>query len=356
MIRSSDEVGDSAHAGSPMHRASTSLAAMNLTLGDLDVLFDAVEARLELTVSDEFRDRCAAQGEDPAGRVREAVLECVTELGQLQAMMAYEIGRRRLFEQTIADLHGVLAELRTELAGTRASEREARHRALHDGLTLLPNGNFFRSKLNQALSKVATEPQPIAVLYLDLDGFKAINDTHGHDAGDSLLRIVAVRLSGAVRAHDLVGRVGGDEFVCLIVGVPDREHLEHRVRKLFDAVASPLTIGRVDLVVRPSIGVAMCPDDGITTASLLRNADAAMYRAKRERCGHAFFDARVDAWADDDERGDGSSIFDATNFAEIGYRFAEKSPGISDSDAAALADEEVVTRPARQSDASKGIR
>jgi diguanylate cyclase (GGDEF)-like protein len=134
----------------------------------------------------------------------------------------------------------------------------------------------------------------LAVLYLDLDGFKPINDRHGHETGDGLLRVVAARLARAVRSDDMVCRVGGDEFVCLLGDVLNRQQLSHLACKLFDAVSAPLRIGTLDLLVRPSIGIAVCPQDGDTTDALLRRADTAMYRAKRQQLGYAFFDATVD--------------------------------------------------------------
>jgi diguanylate cyclase (GGDEF)-like protein len=133
------------------------------------------------------------------------------------------------------------------------------------------------------------------VLYLDLDGFKPINDLHGHDAGDELLRIVAARLARSIRAEDMVCRLGGDEFACLLSDPLNRERLGHLACKLFDAVSAPLQLGPLKLTVRPSIGIAVCPTDGATTDALLKCADAAMYRAKRHQSGYAFFDPQTDA-------------------------------------------------------------
>lgn len=275
-------------------RATTTLTASDLAFSDIDFLFHAVRARIALTASDAFSAHCVANAEDPAARIRATVLECVTELEQLQVTMAYEVGRRRLLEQTVSDLEGVLAAVRVELAGTQAGEREARHRASHCNLTLLPNAEVFRARLDDALTRPDTPTRPLAVLFLDLDGFKAINEAHGHEIGDAVLRIVAVRLVGGMPAGDLVSRVGGDEFACLFAGAPSRDQLSHLVRKLFDLVTSPLKIGPLTLSVRPSIGVALCPADGTSADTLLRRADDAMYRAKRGHTGFAFFDAQFD--------------------------------------------------------------
>ena len=126
-----------------------------------------------------------------------------------------------------------------------------------------------------------------ALLHLDLDSFRSINDTHGQDAGDELLQIVAARLARAVRADDLVSRMGGDAFACVLADVPGRLQLVHLACTLFDAVSAPQKIGDLKLTVHPSIGIASGPTDGT-------NADAAMVRAKRQKIGYAFFDERAD--------------------------------------------------------------
>jgi len=130
----------------------------------------------------------------------------------------------------------------------------------------------------------------LAVFFIDLDGFKQINDQHGHRVGDALLRITAARMRHAVRAADLVGRIGGDEFACIIDGLPSREQLRHIACKLFGSICAPMTIGDRPYRVRPSIGIALFPDDGATPHSLLEHADAAMYSAKRHQIGYSFFD------------------------------------------------------------------
>ena len=181
-----------------------------------------------------------------------------------------------------------LAQARAELVGTQAGERRARHLALHDSLTSLPNRGHFVERLENALALTAPQRRALGVMYLDLDDFKPINDAHGHAAGDELLRIVAARLSRVMRAEDMVSRLGGDEFGCLLSGLDDRAQLVQLAGKVFDAVSAPCKVGPLRLVVRPSIGIAMCPGDGDTSEVLLHNADAAMYQAKRLGLRHAF--------------------------------------------------------------------
>jgi diguanylate cyclase (GGDEF)-like protein len=215
---------------------------------------------------------------------------CIAELEQLKVMFTREVARRHQAEQAVTNAQAELALARAELLGTQAGERRARHLALHDSLTALPNRNFFRERLDHELVYAESQRKALALLYLDLDGFKPLNDTHGHDAGDEMLKIVAARLARAVRADDMVSRLGGDEFACLLPGLPSRDRLGSLAGKLFQVVSAPLKLGKIEVSVRPSIGIAVSPTDGHTAEVLLRNADAAMYRAKRRKTGYAFFD------------------------------------------------------------------
>lgn len=200
--------------------------------------------------------------------------------------------------QTNVRLQGEVSLLRSELAkahrdlqGTRAGERRARHSAQHDGLTRLPNRTFFEACLKEAIAERLNKPKALALFFLDLDEFKHINDTHGHATGDTLLQVVAARLKQAVRREDVVCRLGGDEFACLLRGLGEVRQLMQLAAKLFDSVAAPCHLDTCKLSVRPSIGIAICPQHGISGPDLLAHADAAMYRAKREQTGYAFFEA-----------------------------------------------------------------
>jgi diguanylate cyclase (GGDEF)-like protein len=269
--------------------------APGLLMGDWNELLGAVKARLRLSVGDPPPAAAEAVPDVVARGVRTSVLECAAALDQLHLSLRQELGRLQRLELEMSDARAALAQARAELAGMQAGERAARHLALHDGLTALPNRDFFRQQLDRALNRADGQHRPLALLYIDLDAFKPINDTHGHGIGDELLRIIAARLNRAVRANDSVGRMGGDEFACLITDLPGRGQIERLACKLFDAVSMPVMVGDLRLCVRPSIGIALCPADGTTPDTLLVRADAAMYRAKREGCGHAFFDRGADA-------------------------------------------------------------
>jgi len=189
----------------------------------------------------------------------------------------------------VAALRALLVKTREELLAVQAREKRARYLALHDDLTSLPNRRYFLERLGLALTDNGIGIPPVAVLYLDLDGFKALNDLYGHDTGDALLSTVARRLSHALRSEDLVSRLAGDEYACLISGVLSRKSLQQMAVALFHVVSAPFKIGTLELTVRPSIGIAVSPTDGSTTEELMKAADSAMYLAKRQRSSYAFF-------------------------------------------------------------------
>jgi diguanylate cyclase (GGDEF)-like protein len=202
-------------------------------------------------------------------------------------------GREDHLGLEVAALRALLVKTQEELTVAQEREKRARYLAFHDDLTALPNRRFFRERLGVALRDAGIGILPLAVLYLDLDGFKALNDLYGHDTGDALLSTVARRLSHALRAEDLVSRLAGDEYGCLISGVSSRERLQEMAATIFHAVSAPFKIGTLELTVRPSIGIAMCPGDGSTTDELMKAADSAMYTAKRQRTSYAFFHAAL---------------------------------------------------------------
>jgi diguanylate cyclase (GGDEF)-like protein len=261
--------GQDSLRGTPADRAAS----------DWSALFDALRMRLA-----RLADLPEAQA------TRAGVLECVDALGVLVDALAEERARHALLENELNAARTALGRARVEIVGIRSSERRSRRLALQDELTTLPNRSFFGAWLDQALTAHPGAPQPLAVFFVDLDGFKGVNDTHGHAVGDELLRIVASRLAAAVRVEDVVSRIGGDEFACALTHLPGREHLGQLARKLYETVSAPVRIGGLELAVRPSIGIAMCPADGATAQTLLCRADAAMYHAKRRVTGFAFFD------------------------------------------------------------------
>jgi diguanylate cyclase (GGDEF)-like protein len=170
------------------------------------------------------------------------------------------------------------------------ASRRLRRQATHDGLTGLPNRVLLEDRIERALAAAARSGAAVAVLFIDLDRFKDINDTLGHSYGDELLRQVAVRLGEVVRHGDTLARLGGDEFGVLLPDVQDRAHVEAVAARLRDALHRSFTAEGMTLDVEASIGVALSPEHGTTTDELLASADVAMYSAKERKAGAVFFD------------------------------------------------------------------
>ncbi|MGH2918765.1 MAG: putative bifunctional diguanylate cyclase/phosphodiesterase [Solirubrobacteraceae bacterium] len=157
---------------------------------------------------------------------------------------------------------------------------DLQRRALYDGLTGLPNRSLFDDRLDQALARLARARDCLAVLFVDIDGLKAVNDSLGHDAGDEMLFAAARRLVAAVRETDTVARIGGDEFLVVACGLSGVNEATHVAQRLEDAFERPLHAGGEDLPVSASIGVATTSDAATPAHELVRMADVAMYRAK----------------------------------------------------------------------------
>jgi diguanylate cyclase (GGDEF)-like protein len=152
--------------------------------------------------------------------------------------------------------------------------------AYHDSLTGLPNRALLADRLDRAMLAAQRSERGLAVMFIDLDRFKTINDSLGHMTGDQLLKEVASRLCNSVRASDTVARLGGDEFVVLLPGIRNIDESSHVAEKIIDALAAPVPLEGRMLHISPSIGICMYPDDGKDVATLMRNADSAMYHAK----------------------------------------------------------------------------
>jgi diguanylate cyclase (GGDEF)-like protein/PAS domain S-box-containing protein len=161
-----------------------------------------------------------------------------------------------------------------------AAQERLQRLAHHDTLTGLPNRALFLDRLRQALARARRHGRRVAILFLDLDDFKRINDAHGHEAGDRFLQGVAERLRTAVRESDTVARYGGDEFAFVVDELAQGADLAMVVSKIQEAFAAPIVLSEGEFPVRASVGVSLYPDDGTDADTLLKRADAAMYRAK----------------------------------------------------------------------------
>lgn len=169
-----------------------------------------------------------------------------------------------------------------DISAIRRAEEELHHLAHHDPLTGLPNRLLFGDRMQQCLDRARRERRRCALLFMDLDGFKIINDTLGHSAGDGLLRVIAARLREGLRPGDTAARLGGDEFVYLAENVDNPEDVGCLAAELIALVAQPVTLGAERLQISGSIGVSIFPDDGQDGHALLKAADTAMYSAKTQ--------------------------------------------------------------------------
>ena len=187
-------------------------------------------------------------------------------LSLVMAMLAWQL------------IHGRERALRLAAAMTE----ELRHMAQHDPLTGLPNRALFNDRLGQELARAKRQQGRFAMVFLDLDHFKPINDTYGHGAGDHILKAVAQRLQKCVRAADTVGRIGGDEFVVLLAQLSDEDPVQELAEKLRLALKPPFLLNGQELKLSCSVGVAVYPAHGTDAIALTKSADEAMYRAKEE--------------------------------------------------------------------------
>jgi diguanylate cyclase (GGDEF)-like protein len=180
------------------------------------------------------------------------------------------------------------AELAAANERLRQRERELQHAAFHDPLTELPNRRYLIERCETALANARRHNEAIALLLIDLDHFKPINDKHGHDAGDLMLQCIAQRLREHVRAGDTVARLGGDEFAALVCGADAETHAREIAERLLAELAKPVLYGAERLTVTISIGVALYPQHAGNFAALYKAADEMLYRVKtRGRSGSA---------------------------------------------------------------------
>jgi diguanylate cyclase (GGDEF)-like protein len=209
-----------------------------------------------------------------------------------QGQRWHEISARRCRDAVSGEEAWLLSEV--DISELKRTEAHAQHLALHDTLTGLPNRSFVMQSFQQRMEQAHAVGHHAALMFIDLDRFKHINDSLGHSAGDQLLVNMAKRLHGQLREHDLAARLGGDEFLVLVAAENIERHVDQLAQRLLQVVAKPMVLGGVELQVTPSIGVALFPQDGQDIGTLMRHADLAMYRAKdRGRNGVAYFAAEL---------------------------------------------------------------
>lgn len=251
-----------------VEQAATDLSAVNAVLKD-EIADGVPLANIELALT---------QSEKVESKVQEAAAELV----DVNDALAEEIDERHQLEDRLSDSDKALSE-------SRARERTSSHSALHDAITGLPNLTLFKDRLRNGLAQAKRHNWRLAVMFLDLDEFKSINDTHGHEIGDRVLRAVAQRLQTVVRSGDTVSRRSGDEFLFLMLEAKDESSVGDLATKIISNIAEECEIGGEKFTVKASIGIALYPEDGCSPQELLKHADAAMYAAKQQQKGPVLY-------------------------------------------------------------------
>jgi len=221
------------------------------------------------------------------------VQECADELTQVTDKLEEGLGELKKVADELGVSQGALAESETALIASQRAEKYASYRAMHDVKTGMPNRALFDDRLEQALAGAERHKYSLAVMFFDLNRFKSINETYGHSAADAALTVVAERLLRHARQEDTVCRNGGDEFLYLLIKPQGRENVERIARFLIEAIVRPITVGKLSIVITPSIGISMYPDHGTSAEMLIESADAAMYSAKNRGSGCEVFNGVV---------------------------------------------------------------
>jgi len=241
---------------------------------DLSSVNTVLKQRLEGKSSPHSTEKELQRSEAIEGKVQDAA----DKLSVVNTALQDEVRERQVLE--------------SKLEAVTEREKASRHAAVHDPLTGLPNRVLFIDRLEYGLAQARRHGWNLAVMFIDLDAFKQINDTHGHEAGDSVLKIVAARLTDTVRDDDTVCRHGGDEFLYLLTAVKDVQDLSVIAEKVIASIQMPCSLQVGELTLHPSIsasmGIAVFPKDGATAEALIQSADKAMYRAKASVSRYAF--------------------------------------------------------------------
>ena len=230
-------------------------------------------------------------------RVENQVQDCVVKLDEVNKTLEQEIddhdkrdSELRELTEKLSVAERTLSDTEDILASANKAMEKAKQRSLQDAATGIPNRDLFNVRIEQAIALASRNNWVLAVMFIDLDHFKLINDTYGHAIGDQVLQAVAQRMHERVRLEDTLCRYGGDEFLYLLVNPQGLESIQQVAEEMFERVAQTVIIDDLTLTVEPSIGIALYPNNGDTGLELVANADAAMYRAKNTKAGYTLFD------------------------------------------------------------------
>lgn len=208
------------------------------------------------------------------------VAKAAEDLHQVNTELAKQVTERTEIESELRKTRSDLLELRADLSRSQAKEEDALQIALHDTLTGLPNRLLFKQRLDHGLIQARRHGWKLAVMFIDLDKFKNINDSYGHDIGDKVLITAAKRLQSFIRDEDMVSRWGGDEFVCVLLNIKLESEAINLAKKMVDLIAEKCEFDGIIISITATIGIAVCPMDGETADILLEKVDRAMYKSK----------------------------------------------------------------------------
>jgi diguanylate cyclase len=215
---------------------------------------------------------------DKSETIRRILQDAARELAAVNQGLADEVRARTMVDH--------------QLAAAVEQEAGSRNAALHDKLTGLPNRSLFNDRLEHGIAQAKRHRRILAVMFVDLDKFKDINDTYGHQTGDAVLRAIAERLKHNTREDDTVSRYGGDEFIYLLTQIREQRDIAMIAAKLIQTIRAPINVTVRDIIVNPSlgasVGISIYPRDGATADALIASADQAMYGAKENKSGYAF--------------------------------------------------------------------
>lgn len=238
------------------------------------------------TIGEDFRGVISGSGVAPLkGDRGSALLRNYERHGEAREEIVLSGENPRYYDVTLSELKGLRGRIGHlmalhEVTESRLTAEQLSHKASYDSLTGLPNRSLFHERLGQEISRSRRHGKPLSVFFLDLDRFKEVNDTLGHETGDELLKEVARRLQGAVREYDVVARLAGDEFTVILPELDPPEDAIPVAERIVDALSEPMELSGHELRTTTSIGICFYPDDGETPEELVKNADDAMYQAK----------------------------------------------------------------------------
>jgi diguanylate cyclase (GGDEF)-like protein len=263
--------------------------SMDTVLGQCTMVKEMLEASVQdlSLVNQALEHDFADPGRQPAannaalertGFIETRLNEASQVLSVVSRALADEIRERQMLDH--------------QFAAIQEQEETARHRVLHDELTGMPNRILFNDRLEHGLAQSLRHGRPLAVMFIDLDGFKDVNDMYGHDVGDAVLQVMATRLLEHTRSEDTASRHGGDEFLYLLAEPGNHESIVSIAQRMIRLIQEPCHVSshgtEVSVSLDASIGISISPKDGITVDKLIKSADSAMYLAKQRKSGYCF--------------------------------------------------------------------